>query len=116
MLSKDDGRFVYFEGTYTATFSGTSVKTPRYDYNQILYRLDLDDPRLNLPVAVYSDDEATFRTRRVPAKSGTIRFWALERPKKGTVPLYGQKARKEKPMFYALPADAKNPPFEKPVL
>ncbi|MBI1175865.1 hypothetical protein GC207_00340 [bacterium] len=35
-----------FEGTYTAAFSGNSHPTPRYDYNQMLYRLDLDDPRL----------------------------------------------------------------------
>lgn len=26
--------------------SGNTRPTPRYDYNQILYRLDLDDPRL----------------------------------------------------------------------
>ena len=42
----DDGRFVYFEGTYTAEFSGNAHKTPRYNYNQLLYRLDLDDPRI----------------------------------------------------------------------
>ncbi len=40
------GRFLFFEGTYTHTFSGNSDQTPRYDYNQIMYRLDLDDPRL----------------------------------------------------------------------
>lgn len=35
-----------FEGTYTTTFADRPQPTPRYDYNQILYRLDLDDPRL----------------------------------------------------------------------
>lgn len=45
-LSSDDGRYVYFEGTYTHTFSGNPDRTPRYDYNQIMYRLDLSDPRL----------------------------------------------------------------------
>lgn len=35
-----------FEGTYTREFSGNPVHTPRYDYNQILYRLDLDAQRL----------------------------------------------------------------------
>jgi hypothetical protein len=45
-ISKEGGRIIYFEGTYTATFSAAPVKTPRYDYNQILYRLDLDDERL----------------------------------------------------------------------
>lgn len=40
------GKTLYFEGTYTHTFSGNNDQTPRYDYNQIMYRLDLDDPRL----------------------------------------------------------------------
>ncbi|WP_237225668.1 hypothetical protein [Rubinisphaera sp. JC750] len=44
--AQKDGRIVYFEGTYTHTFSGNPVATPRYDYNQIMYRLNLDDPRL----------------------------------------------------------------------
>lgn len=35
-----------FEGTYTMQFADHPPPTPRYDYNQILYRLDLDDPAL----------------------------------------------------------------------
>jgi len=35
-----------FEGTYTQTFADRPQPTPRYDYNQILYRLDLDDAAL----------------------------------------------------------------------
>lgn len=35
-----------FEGTYTAEFADHANPTPRYNYNQILYRLDLNDPRL----------------------------------------------------------------------
>jgi hypothetical protein len=35
-----------FEGTYTLQFADKPVPMPRYDYNQILYRLDLDDPAL----------------------------------------------------------------------
>jgi hypothetical protein len=42
----DGGRYIFFEGTYTHTFSGNEQKTPRYDYNQIMYRLDLADERL----------------------------------------------------------------------
>jgi hypothetical protein len=45
----DGGRFIYFEGTYSRTFSGNEQPTPRYDYNQIMYRLDLADERLKLP-------------------------------------------------------------------
>ena len=53
MFDKDGGRIIFFEGTYTATFSGNPDPTPRYDYNQIMYQLDLSDPRLALPVAIY---------------------------------------------------------------
>jgi hypothetical protein len=35
-----------FEATYTAGFTDRAAPTPRYDYNQVLYRLDLDDPQL----------------------------------------------------------------------
>ena len=35
-----------FEGTYSQTFANRPQPTPRYDYNQMLYRLDLDDARL----------------------------------------------------------------------
>jgi hypothetical protein len=45
-LDAENGRVIHFEGTYTHTFSGNPQQTPRYDYNQVLYRLDLDDPRL----------------------------------------------------------------------
>jgi len=34
-----------FEATFTKSFSGTEIATPRYDYNQVLYRLDLDSIR-----------------------------------------------------------------------
>lgn len=45
-LDRDGGRTVHFEGTYTNDFSGNEHKTARYNYNQVLYRLDLDDDRL----------------------------------------------------------------------
>ena len=45
-FDQEGGRIIYFEGTYAETFSGAPFKTPRYDYNQIMYRLDLADPRL----------------------------------------------------------------------
>ena len=35
-----------FEGTYTRDFADRPPPTPRHEYNQILYRLDLDDPAL----------------------------------------------------------------------
>lgn len=41
LFDQDGGRVIYFEGTYSTTFSRESDPTPRYDYNQIMYRLDL---------------------------------------------------------------------------
>ncbi|MBI9018251.1 MAG: hypothetical protein JEZ07_13425 [Phycisphaerae bacterium] len=64
-FDQDNGRVIFFEGTYTASFSGAKVKTPRYDYNQIMYRLTLDDQRLALPVPVYN----------VKSRSGQNRLW-----------------------------------------
>ncbi len=46
MFDQAGGRLIYFEGTYASTFSGSPKRTPKYDYNQIMYRLDLADPRL----------------------------------------------------------------------
>jgi hypothetical protein len=45
-LDRQGGRIIHLEGTYTAEFSGNPIRTPRYDYNQILYRVDLDHPAL----------------------------------------------------------------------
>ncbi len=45
-FDQQGGRIIYFEGTYSRTFSAAKMPTPRYDYNQIMYRLDLSDPRL----------------------------------------------------------------------
>ena len=49
-FERENGRVIYFEGTYTATFSRDERQaTPRYEYNQVMFRLDLSDPRLRLP-------------------------------------------------------------------
>lgn len=46
LFAKSDGRIIYFEGTYTRSFSGNPEATPRYEYNQVMYRLDLSHPKL----------------------------------------------------------------------
>jgi hypothetical protein len=48
LFDQDGGRVIYFEGTYTTMFSGNPEPTPRYEYNQMMYRLDLGDARLQL--------------------------------------------------------------------
>lgn len=48
-FDREGGRIIYLEGSYVNTFSGNPHPTPYYEYNQIMYRLDLSDPRLKLP-------------------------------------------------------------------
>ena len=45
-FNQEGGRLIYLEGTYTDSFTQAPKRTPRYNYNQIMYRLRLDDPRL----------------------------------------------------------------------
>jgi hypothetical protein len=47
-LDRKGGREIYLEGSYVNTFSGNSHPTPYYEYNQVMYRLDLTDPRLRM--------------------------------------------------------------------
>jgi hypothetical protein len=106
-FDKDGGRTIFFEGTYTVSFSGNTGPTPRYEYNQIMYKLDLSDPRLNLPVPVYERVGGGYAMGSSHAASGErVAFFALERPGVGTVPV----GPKDEPVFHALPLDAKNPP------
>jgi hypothetical protein len=125
---------LYFEGTYTHTFSGNETRTPRYDYNQIMYRVDLDDPRLALPAAVYDCGEAgkasdlspagkPAATKTEAARYDQIAFFALDRPQPGAVALVSdgdrlflpgerrgeQEAAGETIVGYVLPADEKQP-------
>ncbi len=41
-FAEPDSPILLFEATYTHTFSASKDPTPRHDYNQVLYRLDLD--------------------------------------------------------------------------
>jgi len=91
-LSTDEGRTVFFEATYTATYSG-GKPTPRYDYNQMMYRVDTDAAALALPVPVY-DLGTTLpgrfvRRRGLPSGSGPVAaaFLAPDHAGTGTVPV-----------------------------
>lgn len=44
-FDQENGQTIYFEGTYCNTFT-TSPATPRYNYNQLMYRLNLGQERL----------------------------------------------------------------------
>src|SRR5206468_93282 len=91
-------------GTYTHSFSGNSDQTPRYDYNQIMYKLDLGDKRLALPSPI----------RNIDIAQG---FNALDRPGIDSVPIVLDTGRlrvgkldEKYIVFHAIPAEMKNPP------
>jgi len=122
-FDQDGGRRIYFEATYTATFSGNSEPTPRYDYNQIMYRLDLTDPRVNLPVPVYRATNGRLGTKAV-VPVGEVPpepvFLALDRPLPGGVAIIEGGAGElklrdeggtEPPLLYALPVGMSAPPL-----
>src|SRR5262249_31577388 len=98
----------------------------RYDYNQIMYRLALDDPRLFLPVPVYqvqaADGKTLLRLREDVESNNQwgeiekIPFFAFgpdRRPQqlvpfysrinRGSVTLQTDSFQNAPPIFYALP-------------
>ena len=87
---------------------GNTTLTPRYDYNQIMYRLDLSRPELNLPVAFYSV-QGSDRPFRSGKPAGESLFFALERADSDALPVIWQGGRlqagtngaSEPPLFYA---------------
>ena len=118
-FAKENGRQIYFEGTYTTTYSGNDNPTPRYNYNQMMYRLDLDDARLDLPVAVYQarDGKLALRGGMDLGNAASIPFFALPPTAKsqGLTPVWFAGGRLQtaalagqKPLFYAARADDKS--------
>ena len=116
MFDQDGGRRIFFEGTYSTFFSGIEKATPRYDYNQIMYSLELDDERLNLPVAVYRSASSP-GGETGPNAQGTIGWMACDRPGEGLVAI-GSDAKSTGKLslngsqvrFYALPAESETAP------
>lgn len=122
-LDQQGGRVIYFEGTYTHSFSGNPDRTPRYDYNQLMYRLDLDDPRLRLPLAVYDLSAGEHAWRLASGRPGQpVAFFALDADADAAV---GMVRRQEEGqpvlraiddqadaeiLFYAMPLDTDEPP------
>jgi hypothetical protein len=127
-FDQDGGRKIYFEGTYTAQFSGATELTPRYEYNQMMHRLDLADPRLTLPAPVYrvkGDRGADYLLRegvegqKAWDRVEDVAFFAVppDRKRDGVVPVYAvggalqtnlPDGGKSEPLFLAA-ADAKTP-------
>lgn len=124
MFDKEGGRMIYFDGTYTNWLTGHKNFTPRYDYNQIMYKLDLADPRLVLPAAVYGERSGDFPGLRLSdratpdlQRATPIAFYAPDRPMDGTVPVYAVDEAlrvgtggSRHPVFHALPPETQDPP------
>lgn len=134
LFDQDGGRTIYLEGTYTWTFSGSEERaTPRYDYNQIMYRLDLGDPRLVLPVPVYrvrsGQSDHRYLLRDAMAGTGewghieSVAFYAIEPGRGGdqTIAVYADRppdgstrltteprGATAKPLFHALATTGPN--------
>jgi hypothetical protein len=106
MFDQGGGRRIFFEGTYATFLSGVEQPTPLYDYNQVMYSLELDEPRLNLPAVV---------RRGAPGKapfqfggSGEVAFMAADRSGGVLIPMGISKGRlvagkQEDALFYAWP-------------
>ena len=56
-ITPEDSPILLFEGTHSKEFADRPPPTPRYDYNQILYRLDLDDPALKSAQSAFNVQE-----------------------------------------------------------
>jgi hypothetical protein len=132
LFDQEGGRLIYFEGTYTTGFSANTNETPLYDYNQMMYRLDLDDQRLSLPAPVYlvkneHNREQYFMREDIDSlhlweNIQGIPFFALpvsnknedaipifaSRSRQGTILTTSPRSSREtRPLFYALPLVAK---------
>jgi hypothetical protein len=104
-FDQEQGRIIYFEGTFTDSFSSAPVPTPRYNYNQLLYRLRLEDPRLFLPVPVYrlrtSTGQVQYRLREGIAAENLWEdvveapFFGMppDRHLEGQIPIYALRAK-----------------------
>jgi hypothetical protein len=82
-FSSRGGKRILFEGTYTS-WLGTDDSTPRHDYNQFFYGLDLDAPEMALPVPFYETEQGP-RSRRHLATDAPVWFGAQELPSEGRV-------------------------------
>jgi hypothetical protein len=119
MFDADGGRQIFFEGTYTTFMTGIEKPTPRYDYNQLMYSLDLNDPRLVLPLPVY--EKSGPQQSLSMGQAGTpVSFFAADRSGDGLIPIGPQDSSGQelvilpddseaKPTFYAYPTKIDNP-------
>jgi len=94
-FDQDNGQIIYFEGTY-ANFWGQGSNKARYDYNQLMYKLDLSRQATMLPSPVYRLDNgnlmfgAEIRASEKWAQIVDIAFFAYppDHSPSGLLPVY----------------------------
>jgi len=112
-FDQQGGKDVYFEGTYVSSFSEAKEKTPRYDYNQIMYRVSLDDPRLTLPAPVFLLKTGEYATgaglREDWDQVLSLDFFALPKAHAEVVPIY--QVNEAKPRLSGTPSNGDASPL-----
>jgi len=121
-FDRDNGRTIYIKGSFSSDYGDTKTAAPRHNYNIMMYKLELDDPRLYLPVPVYHDrgKDGIYGTKEAFAgkeRDLEIAWFAPDRPASGTLGVYEVRDPKgkvvrltmepqgtAKPVFYALAA------------
>jgi hypothetical protein len=93
-FSKNNDKTVFFEGTYTNYFSASACRTPEADYNQVMFKLNLDLPELIMPIPIY-------RVRVAPNKTELLDFANAEK--------LGLIDKIEAIAFFAFSNNEKNP-------
>jgi len=143
-LDREGGRKVFIEGTLATTFAAPPTPPmPGYDYNQMMYRLDLGNPRVFLPVAIYRAADgggSLYRTRAAEAnrlaasgepamRKWNLAFFAPDRRRPGTIPVHevasetgsglrliaGDGGSDASPVFYCAPPEDPAPPRTVPL-
>lgn len=113
IFDQNNGEDIFFEGTFTK-FLSEEERVPRYDYNQLTYKLSLSNKDVFLPEAVYKNNNGYGFLKNVDDKNSIteIGFYAMPADRKvvGMIPIYQSKEwqlslKGSSPLFYGFPVD-----------
>jgi len=113
IFDQKNGEDIFFEGTFTK-FLSSEERVPRYDYNQLTYKLSLNNNDVFLPEAVYKKTHGYGLLKNVNSTKSIseIGFYAMSpnRTVEGMIPIFqsekGQLSLKGTlPIFYGFPFD-----------
>lgn len=113
IFDQNNGEDIFFEGTFTK-FLSKEERVPRYDYNQLTYKLSLSNKDVFLPEPLYRTNERYGFLKDIDNKSSIeeIDFYAMQVDRKidGMIPIYqsknGQLSLKgTEPLFFGFPVD-----------